>query len=61
METERIAASQPERGRLKMLRAVQQKHVAQVAAAERLKVIDRLERPAGGAVRAEDFAACART
>jgi hypothetical protein len=41
METERIALSQRERDRLKVLHEVQQKHLTQVAAAERLKVSDR--------------------
>jgi hypothetical protein len=41
METERMALSQPERARLKVLREVQQKHLSQRAAAERLKVTDR--------------------
>src|SRR5580698_1721676 len=40
METERIALSQRERDRLKVLHDVQQKRT-QVAAAERLKVTDR--------------------
>ena len=41
METERIALSQRERDRLKVLHEVQQKQLTQVAAAERLKVSDR--------------------
>src|SRR6202047_4942523 len=41
METERIALSQRERNRLKVLHEVQQKQLTQVAAAERLKVSDR--------------------
>src|ERR1700758_4805285 len=41
METERIALSQRERDRLKVLHDVQQKQLTQVAAAERLKVNDR--------------------
>ena len=41
METERITLSQRERDRLKVLHEVQQKHLTQVAAAERLKVSDR--------------------
>ncbi len=41
METERIALSQRERDRLKVLHEVQEKHLSQVAAAERLKVSDR--------------------
>ncbi len=41
METERIALSQRERDRLKVLHEVQQKQLAQLAAAERLKVSDR--------------------
>jgi len=41
METERIALSQSERERLKVLHEVQQKHLTQVQAAQRLKVTDR--------------------
>jgi hypothetical protein len=41
METERIALSQRERDRLKVLHEVQQKHLTQRAAAEQLKVTDR--------------------
>src|ERR1700687_1425133 len=41
METERIALSQRERDRLKILHEVQQKHLTQVAAAQRLKISDR--------------------
>jgi transposase len=41
METERIALSQRERDRLRVLHEVQQKHLSQVAAAKRLKVTDR--------------------
>ena len=41
METERITLSQRERDRLRVLHEVQQKHLSQVAAAERLKVTDR--------------------
>src|SRR6267143_4317574 len=41
METERIALSQRERDRLKVLHEVKQKHLTQVVAAERLKVTDR--------------------
>src|SRR3984893_7390060 len=41
METERIALSQPERDRLKLLQEVKHKHRTQLAAAERLKVTDR--------------------
>jgi hypothetical protein len=41
METERIALSQPERDRLKVLHEVKQKHLTQVEAAQRLKVTDR--------------------
>jgi transposase len=41
METERIALSQRERDRLKVLHEVKQKHLTQRAAAERLKVSDR--------------------
>lgn len=41
METERITLSQRDRDRLRVLHEVQQKHLTQVAAAERLKVTDR--------------------
>ena len=41
METERIALSQRERDRLRVLHEVQQRHLTQVAAAARLKVTDR--------------------
>jgi hypothetical protein len=41
METERIALSQRERDRLKVLHEVEQKPSTQVAAAERLKGSDR--------------------
>jgi hypothetical protein len=41
METERIALSQPERDRLKVLHEVKQKHLTQVEAAQRLKVTER--------------------
>ncbi len=41
METERIALSQRERDRWKVLHEVQQKHLTQVEAAVRLKVTDR--------------------
>ena len=41
METERITLSQRERDRLKVLHEVKQKHLSQVAAADRLKVTDR--------------------
>jgi hypothetical protein len=41
METERITVSQQERDRLKVLHEVQQKHLTQVAAAARLKVLWR--------------------
>jgi predicted ArsR family transcriptional regulator len=41
VETERIALSQRERDRLKVLHEVKQKHLTQVAAAVRLKVSDR--------------------
>src|SRR5271169_4717573 len=41
METERIALSQRERDRLKVLHEVQQKQLTQLAAAERLNVSDR--------------------
>src|SRR6202795_4745139 len=41
METERIAMSQQERDRLRVLHEVKQKHLTQVEAAQRLKVTDR--------------------
>lgn len=41
METERIALSQRERDRLRVLHEVKQKHITQVEAARRLKVSDR--------------------
>jgi len=41
MEPERIALSQRERDRLKVLHEVKQKHLTQVEAAARLKVSDR--------------------
>jgi hypothetical protein len=41
METERIALSQRERDRLKVLHEVQEKHLSQLAAAERLQLTDR--------------------
>jgi Mn-dependent DtxR family transcriptional regulator len=41
MEPERIALSQRERDRLKVLHEVQQKHLTQVEAAARLNVTDR--------------------
>jgi len=41
METERIALSQRERDRLKVLHEVKQKHLRQLAAAKGLKVTDR--------------------
>jgi hypothetical protein len=41
METERIALSQRERDRLKVLHEVEQKHLTQVEAAQRLKRTDR--------------------
>jgi Mn-dependent DtxR family transcriptional regulator len=41
METERIALSQRERDRLKVLYEIQQKHLTQVAGAARLKLSDR--------------------
>src|SRR5712692_5442389 len=41
METERIALSQPERDRLRVLHEVEQGHVTQASAAQRLKVTDR--------------------
>src|SRR5215468_6763876 len=41
METERVALSQRERERLKVLHEVKQKHLTQAEAAQRLKVTDR--------------------
>ncbi len=41
METERIALSQRERDRLKVLHEIQQKHLTQVAGAQRPKISDR--------------------
>jgi transposase len=41
METERIALSQQERDRLRVLHQVQQKQLTQIVAAQRLKVTDR--------------------
>src|SRR6202163_4928370 len=41
METERITLSQRERDRLKVLHEIQQKHLTQVAGAQRLKISDR--------------------
>src|SRR5260221_4148875 len=41
METERIALSQGERDRLRVLHEVQQKQITQIAAAKRLKISDR--------------------
>jgi predicted DNA-binding protein (UPF0251 family) len=41
METERIALSQRERDRLRVLHEVKQEHLTQVEAARRLKVTDR--------------------
>ena len=41
METERIALSQQERDRLRVLHEVKQEHLTQVEAAQRLKVTDR--------------------
>jgi len=41
METERIALSQRERDRLKILHEVKHKHLTQVAAAVRLRLTDR--------------------
>jgi len=51
METERIALSQRERDRLKVLHEVQQKHLTQIAAATRLKVTDRQVRRMLGRIR----------
>jgi len=44
METERIALSQRERDRLRVLHEVQQKQITQIAAAKRLKISDRHSR-----------------
>ncbi len=41
METERIALSQRERDRLRVLHEVEQGHLTQVAAAQRIKITDR--------------------
>ena len=41
METERIALSQRDRDRLRVLHEVKQKHLTQVEAAKRLQVSDR--------------------
>jgi hypothetical protein len=41
METERIALSQRERGRLRVLHEIRQKQVTQREAARRLKISDR--------------------
>jgi predicted ArsR family transcriptional regulator len=41
METERIALSQRDRDRLRVLHEVKEKHLTQIQAAERLKVTDR--------------------
>src|SRR5437879_5147058 len=41
METERIALSQRERDRLRVLHEIQQKQITQIAAARRLKISDR--------------------
>jgi hypothetical protein len=41
METERITLSQPERDRLRVLHEVEQGHLTQVAAAQRIKLTDR--------------------
>lgn len=41
METERTALSQRERDRLKVLHEIQQKHLTQIAGAQRLKISDR--------------------
>jgi hypothetical protein len=41
METERIALSQRERDRLQVLHQIQQKHLTQIAGAQRLKISDR--------------------
>ena len=41
METERIALSQRERDRLRVLREVQEKQITQIEAARRLKISDR--------------------
>jgi len=44
VETERIALSQRERERLKVLHEARQKHLTQAEAGERLKVTDRQAR-----------------
>src|SRR5690348_18312282 len=41
METERIALNQRERDRLNVLHEIQQKHLTQIAGAQRLKISDR--------------------
>jgi predicted DNA-binding protein (UPF0251 family) len=41
METERIALSQRERDRLRVLHEIRQKQVTQIEAAKRLKISDR--------------------
>jgi hypothetical protein len=41
METERMALSQRERDRLRVLHEVEQGHVAQIEAARRMKLTDR--------------------
>src|SRR6202795_1114915 len=41
METERIALSQRERDRLRVLHEIRQKHITQIEAAKRLKISDR--------------------
>ena len=41
METERIALSQRERGRLRVLHEVKRKQITQIEAARRLKISDR--------------------
>jgi len=57
METERIALSQRERDRLRVLHEVKQKHLTQVQAAKRLEVSDRHVRRLLSAVRERGDAA----
>jgi hypothetical protein len=48
METERIALSQRERDRLRVLHEIRQKQITQSEAARRLKISDRHQRHPGG-------------
>jgi len=48
MEPERIELSQRERDRLKVLHEVEQRHLKQGEAAERLRLSDRLAAASGG-------------